>query len=286
MKRWMVTPAGCWKAVFKKPLLFAANLFGMPALFAGFWGWLYLPVSSIPLVLLSVALLLTLVAALLLLMVFTYNSYYAAQHPLRPVFSEGIHFPATPLAKRSLAALPAAFLWFVVFGLFCSSITWIGTYTLDWAKPVASSLTMVSQKPVSFYSVNAVFVAVLDAIRWLIFPLVFFALFAGLATAVLRRGRRRLWQRIALGSLRNPLYWVGWLAFLAIGLWIPAKLIDWVPEIEGIPLATASLVLRFGVAIALAIFCWMLFLSLLARLTKQPRESVIVLAGKAGSRPI
>lgn len=285
MKRRMVTPAGVWKAVLRNPLVFAVNALGMPVLFAGLWGWLYLPVSSIPLVLLSVVLLVALVAALLLLMVFTYNSYYAAQHPLQPISSEGIHLPATPLAKRSLAALPATFLWFVVFGLFCSSVTWVGAYTLDWAKPVASSLTMVSQKPVSFYTVNAVFVAVLDALRWVVFPVVFFALFAGLATAVLRRGRRRLWQRNALRSLRNPLYWVGWLAFVALGLWVPAQLIGWVPVIEGIPLATASVVLRFGVAIALAIFCWTLFLSLLARLTKQPRESVIVVAGKAGSRP-
>lgn len=285
MKRWMVAPAGAWKAVLKQPRLLGANLLGLPALFAGFWGWLYLPVSSIPLVLLSVSLLVALVVALLLLTLFTYNSYYMAQHPLLPVSSEGIRLPATPLTKRSVAALPGALLWFVAFGLLCSSITWIGAYTLDWAKPVASSLTMVSQKPVSFYSVNAVFVGILDAIRWLVFPLVFFAAFAGVATAALRRGRRRLWRRIAFRSLRNPLYWVGWLAFLAAGFWLPARLIDWVPAIEGIPSATVSVALRFGVAIALAIVCWLLFLSLLARLTKQPRESLIVVAGKAGSRP-
>src|SRR5690606_26962436 len=141
MKRWMVTPAGVWKAVLKKPLVLAVNVLGMPVLFAGLWGWLYLPVSSIPLVLLSVVLLVALVASLLLLMVFTYNSYYAAQHPLQPISSEGIHLLATPLAERALAAVPATFLCFVVFGLSWSSITWVCAYTRDWAKLVASSRT-------------------------------------------------------------------------------------------------------------------------------------------------
>ncbi len=285
MKRWMVTFSGAWKAVLKERLLLGANLLGLPMLFGGFWGWLYLPVSSIPLVLLSVALLLAVVLALLLLTVFTYNSYYVAHRPLQPVSSEGIRLPVTPLGRRSVAVLPAMLIWFVVFGLLCASIGWVGSFTLDWAKPVASSLTMVSQKPVSFYSVNAVFVGVLDAIRWLVLPLVFFASFAGLATAALRRGRRGQWQRNAMCSLRNPAYWVGWLAFLALGLWTPAKLIDWVPGIEGIPQATASMLLRFGAAIVLAILCWLVFLSLLARLTKKPRESLLVVAGETRPRP-
>ncbi|MDZ7636647.1 MAG: hypothetical protein U5J83_00065 [Bryobacterales bacterium] len=285
MKRSLAAPAGAWKTVMRKPLLLGANLLAIPALIGGFWAWLYLPVSSVPLVLLSVALLLGLIAALLLLMVYTYNAYYVAQHPLRPVFSQGIHVPGTPLVKRSLAALPVAFAWFAVFGAFCMSITWIAGFTLDWAKPVASSLTMLSQKPVSFYSVNAVFVAVLDAIRWLILPLVFFASFAGLATAALRRGRQRLWQRNALRNLRNPLYWAGWLACAVVGLWLPGKAVAWVPAIEGIPAATASMVARFGFALTVAVVAWLLFLSLLARLTKQPRESVIMVGGEARSRP-
>ncbi len=285
MKRWVAAPVGAWKAVLKKPMLIGANLLGMPALSGGLWGWLYLPVSTVPLVLFSALLLVTLAAALLLLVVFTYNSYYVAHHPLQPVSSEGIHLPVTPLAKRSIAALPLCLLWFAVFGFLCTSITWLSAFTLDWAKPVASSLTMVSQRPVSFYTVNAVFVGVLDAIRWLLLPLVFFAAFAGLATATLRRGRIRLWQRNALRSLRNPVYWAGWLVFLALGVWVPSTLVDWVPVVEGIPMATASMLLRFGAALALAIAVWLLFLSLLARLTKQPRESVLVVAGKAGARP-
>ncbi|MCL4783952.1 MAG: hypothetical protein KJZ70_13035 [Bryobacterales bacterium] len=285
MKRSLVAPAGAWKAVLKKPSLFGANFVGMPALFGGLWGWLYLPVSSVPLVLLSVLLLLTLAAALLLLTVFTYNSYYVVHHPLQPVSSEGIRLPETSMPKRSIAALPVCLLWFAAFGFLCMSITWLNAFTLDWAKPVASSLTMVSQKPVSFYTVNAVFVGVLDAIRWLVLPLVFFAAFAGLATATLRRGRIRLWQHNALRSLRNPVYWAGWLVFLALGVWAPSKLVDWVPAIEGVPMATASMLLRFGAALALATAVWLLFLSLLARLTKQPRESVLVVTGKAGPRP-
>ena len=116
MKRSLVAPAGAWKAVLKKPSLFGANFVGMPALFGGLWGWLYLPVSSVPLVLLSVLLLVTLAAALLLLTVFTYNSYYVVHHPLQPVSSEGIRLPETSMPKRSIAALPVCLLWFAAFG--------------------------------------------------------------------------------------------------------------------------------------------------------------------------
>jgi hypothetical protein len=174
---------------------------------------------------------------------------------------------------------------FAVFGLLCGSITWLGGFTIEWAKPVASWATMLSQQPVTFLTVNAVFVWTLDFVRWVVLPLVFFASFAGFATAAVRKGRKRAWQGHALRNIKNPLYWAGWLAFAGLGLWLPAKLIGWVPAIEGIPAATASMVARFGVAMAVAIVCWLVFLSLLARLTKQPRESLIVLSREARSRP-
>jgi hypothetical protein len=283
--RWMAAPASALRTVFRKPLLLLLNLAGVPALVAAFWGWLYIPVSSVLLVIVSLATLAVLVTGLLLMMSYTYSAYYAEQHPLQPVSSQGIRLPSIPVAKRSLRALPALLGWFAVFGLLCGSITWLGGFTIEWAKPVASWATMLSQQPVTFLTVNAVFVWTLDFVRWVVLPLVFFASFAGFATAAVRKGRKRAWQGHALRNIKNPLYWAGWLAFAGLGLWLPAKLIGWVPAIEGIPAATASMVARFGVAMAVAIVCWLVFLSLLARLTKQPRESLIVLSREARSRP-
>lgn len=285
MTRWMAAPASALRTVIRKPLLLLLNLIAVPALLAAFWGWLYIPVSSVVLVIASVAVLAVLVLALLLLMAYTYCAYYAEQHPLHPVSSQGIRLPVIPVGKRSMMATPILAGWFVAFGLLCGSIGWLGGFTLDWAKPVASWLTMLSQQPVTFYTVNAVFVWVLDFLRWVVLPLFFFASFAGIVTAALRKGRKRAWQGHALRNLKSPLYWAGWLGFAALGLWLPAKLIGWVPAIEGIPAATASMLARFGVALVLAVVCWLVFLSLLARLTQQPRESLIVIPREAGSRP-
>ncbi len=273
------------RVVFHGPGLLAANLIALPVLFVGFWGWLYLPVSNIPLVAGSVVLLLLLVAALLLLMIWSYCAYYTAHHPLRAVSSEGLHLPRTSIPRRSLAALPWVFVWFVVFGALLTAVNSLSAYTLDWAKPVASWLTMASQKPLSFYTVNAVFVGVLDAVRWFFLPGILLASFAGFATAALRRGRVRLWQRVALRVLRRPLYWLGCLFAAVAGLWIPQALIGWTPGIEGVPMATASMILRFGAGIVLAILAWLFVLSLVARLTKQPSENFIVVAGKTRPGP-
>lgn len=285
MKRWMATPVGAWRAVVSKPLLFGANLLGLPILLAAVWAWLYIPVSNVPLVLLSVGLMLIVVLALLLLTAYTYNCYYVTHHSMRPISSEGIHLPTMPVVRRTISALPWLAAWFVVFGFLCLSISWVSGLTLEWAKPVASWITMASQKPVSFYSVNAVFETILQLIRWLVLPLVFFASFAGFATAALRKGRKRSWQWHALGMLRSPHYWLAWLAFAVVGVWLPAKLVSWVPPLDGIALATGSMLLRFGLALAIAVLCWLVFLSVLARLTKQSSQSVIVLPRQPHSRP-
>lgn len=285
MTRLRATFGGAITAVLRNRRLLVANLIGLPALFAGFWAWLYLPVSSVLLVVGSAVLLILLVVALLLLSTYSYCTYYAAHHPMRAISSEGLHLPRVSISRRSLAALPWVFVWFLVLLALLMVVRLLTAYTLDWAKPVASWLTMVSQKPLSFYTVNAIFVNALDSIEWFFLPAILLVFFAGFATAALRRGRVRLWQRVALRVLRHPLYWLGCLLAAILGLWAPQALIHWTPEIQGIPMATASLILRFGAGAVLAIMAWLFLLSLMARLTKQPSENLIVVAGKSRPRP-
>lgn len=276
MKRWNALAATSWRAVRRQPLLALVNLGGLSALALAAWGWLYLPDSSVLLVGLSVLLALLAVAALLLLVSYTFLSYYRTHHPMPILASVNIHPKEKSLWQRTLTGLPWLALWLLLFGVLCAILSWFGGRTLDWSKPVASWLTMLTQRPVSFYTVNAWLSGFVDFLQWVVLPMALLAAFAGLAGAAVWGGKRR-WLRHALRLMLSPGYWVLWLLFLAVGLWLPVKLVNWAPALEGIPAATASMVVRFGLAWLISFAGWLFFLSGLARLLKYPQQNVIVL---------
>lgn len=276
MKRWMSLPMGAWRAVQRQPLLAVVNLVAIPGLALAAWGWLYLPDSNVLVVGLSIVAALLVAIALLLLLQYTFLSYYRAHYPMPILASVNIHPKEKPLFRRAVAGLPLLALWFVAFGVLCMGLTFLQRQTLDWAKPLASWITMFSQRPVSFYSVNALLGGVIDFMQWVALPMLFLAAFAGLAGAAAWGGGKRRWLRHALRMLRLPQYWVLWFLFLGVGFWLPLQLVAWVPTLEGIPVATGSLLLRFGLAFCLLLLGWLLFLSALARMLKFPKQNMIV----------
>ncbi|MCU0228359.1 MAG: hypothetical protein MUF01_12035 [Bryobacterales bacterium] len=273
----MSLPAGSWRVVARQPLLALMNLAALPVAALAAWGWLYLPDTNVPLVLASLLLAVVLCLGLLLLAQYTFLSYYRQHHPMSVAGSLRFQPRQRSLWRPAWGGLPPLLLWLLVFGGICWAISSLQQRTLDWAKPVASWVTMFTQRPVSFYSVNAIFTGALDFLQWVALPLLFLALFAGLGGAAVWGGGRRRWLRHSLGLLRLPQYWIAWLIFLAVSYWAPIQITTWTPMLEGIPIATASLLLRLGLALALLFLGWLLFLSVLARLLKFPKQGMIVL---------
>jgi hypothetical protein len=66
-------------------------------------------------------------------------------------------------------------------------------------------------------------------------------------------------------TFRRARYWVGYVAILVLGAWLPTVLIDWIPQVESLFAQAASLLVRFLAAYLLLITAWLLLVSLLAR---------------------
>ncbi len=276
MTHWLSLPAGAWRVVARQPLLALLNLVALPAAGLAAWGWLYLPDSNVGVVAASLLLALVVSLGLLLVVEYTFFSYYRSHHPMPIMGSVKIHPKEKSLWRRAISGLPPLVVWLAGFGLVCAGISVLQRQTLEWAKPVASWITMFTQQPVSFYSVNAVLEGVLDFVQWVALPMLFLAMFAGLAGAAVWGGGRKRWLRHSLSLLRLPQYWLAWFLFLGVAFWAPLQLTGWVPALDGIPAATASLLLRFGTAFLLLFLGWLLFLSALARMLKFPKQNMII----------
>lgn len=277
MKRKLSDLTSAWMVMRAHPLLAFLNLAGLTTLLLSAWGWLYLPDSGALLVVSSILVALLAIVILLTLVSYTFLSYYREHHPMAILSSENIHPKERPLWRRTLTGLPWLAVWLMTFGLLCAILSWFGNQSLEWSKPLASWLTMLTQRPVSFYAVNAWLSGFIDFLQWVLLPMAWLALFAGLAGATVWGGGKRRWLWHSLRLLRAPGYWVLWLLFLTVGLWIPKLLVNWTPVLDGIPAATASMTIRFGVAWLLSFAGWLYFLSGLARLLQYPQQNVIVL---------
>jgi hypothetical protein len=111
----------------------------------------------------------------------------------------------------------------------------------DPAFSLASWLTMTFRKPVSPLKVLAVFHTIVWLMEWLVLP----ALFAPVAAAIATSGfagfrkfatRPRLWPSFAIFVL------------LLCALWLPMKLLEWIPTMPNFSAEMASFLVRGGIA--------------------------------------
>jgi hypothetical protein len=82
--------------------------------------------------------------------------------------------------------------------------------------------------------------------RWIVLPALFVPLFAGAAVH-----GRRLHRGFTLRALAGP-------ALVAVGVWVPLRLLAWVPRVSGFTMEMTSFVLRAGVAYLLFVSAWLL----------------------------
>lgn len=139
-------------------------------------------------------------------------------------------------ARNLLPMLALSLVTIAVYGL----LSYLDARFNHQAFLIGSYATMKTRKPVAPSSVLTGWHMIINVFRWLIIP----ALLLPVAASIAERG----WPGISLSSLkrtRSVLYWVGVAAGVAAALYLPFRLIDWVPALTTFSAQFASFTSRF-----------------------------------------
>jgi hypothetical protein len=152
-------------------------------------------------------------------------------------------------ALRNLAPLGLAMLCLAVIYVLLQR--W-ADYSPDPAARVASYLTLHLRKPVRPASVLRIFSAGLWLVRWVVLPV----LWLPLVPAIAEKGWAgfRVWGSPG----RRWIFWLQAPLLLLGALWLPFKLLDWVPHLSSFSAQMASFSARFLAAYLLFIACGLL----------------------------
>ena len=185
------------------------------------------------------------------------------------VFFEQVHagwpMPVATPFRGPLHRVPPLILWgLLVLVLFCG-VGFVADYVPLAADWLASALTLMFRKPVSPEYTLKFLSSLAWVLEWILLPLWLLPLgmevalngFAGLRW----RNLGRTWK-----VFRQACYWVAYLVLFAVGIYLPAQLVNWIPEVESFGGQAASLAARFIAAYLLFVTAWLLLASLLARL--------------------
>ncbi len=157
------------------------------------------------------------------------------------LFGEATKMRLAMPARTAFRHLPPLFLIAAVAGILYGLMAWWrGSFSHN-AFLIGSYATMKLRKPIPPSGVLRASYVLIWLLRWMVIPAILFRLGASVA---LRGwyGFRPPWPRP-----RNPLlYWLETCALLLCGVWIPLKLVNWVPHITQFALQVVSLLSRLG----------------------------------------
>jgi len=144
--------------------------------------------------------------------------------------------PALRTALRNLLPLfVLAIVALFVYGL----LSWWRDYSSQPAFKIASYLTLKSRKPVKPATIQSIFNAVLWLVRWTVIPVLLLPLSANVANKGWRGYNREAWRQSS-----RWLYWIQVVTLLVGGIWLPLKLINWVPHLNAFSMQMASFLFR------------------------------------------
>jgi len=145
-------------------------------------------------------------------------------------------------ARTALRHLPPLFIVAIIAGVIYGLLArWHDSFSHS-AFLIGSYATMKLRKPVAPSGVLRSFYVLIWLLRWMVVPALLFPLGASVALSGWR-GFRWPWP-----GLRNRwLYWPETCALLFCAIWIPLRLINWVPHITQFALQLASFLSRLGV---------------------------------------
>jgi len=176
----------------------------------------------------------------------TFTFFRGAGHRPAPFRSTLRNLP--PLVLSALAVLT----------LYLLVARWSDSLPAGAAR-VASFLTLTFRKPVKPATALRVFGDAFWLLQWVVLPVLLIPLFAGVSS----RGWRGF--REFGGLARKRLYWLQAPFLLICAVWLPLRLLGWVPHVGGFALETISFVIRAAVAYLLFVAACLLLAFLTAR---------------------
>lgn len=182
------------------------------------------------------------------------------------VWLHGSGFAGFRAALRNLLPL---FVLAVIVLIFYGVLAWWKDYSSEPAFKIASYITLKLRKPLKPATVQTVFNAILWLVRWWILP----ALLLPLAGNIANKGWRGYRQ---LQVPRRWLYWIEVVVLLLAGIWLPLKLIAWVPAFTSFSMQMVSFIVRASIAYLLFVTSCLLleYFSATAVLTPAPSAPV------------
>jgi len=154
------------------------------------------------------------------------------------VWLHGSGFSGFKTALRNIAPL---FVLAIAVLLLYGLLFWWRDYSAQPAFKIASYITLKLRKPLKPATVQTIFNGLLWLVRWWVLPV----LLLPLATQIANNG----WQ--AFGQIQIPrrwLYWIEVIALLLTGIWLPLKLIAWVPTLTSFSMQMVSFIIRASIA--------------------------------------
>jgi hypothetical protein len=176
--------------------------------------------------------------------------------------------PRAPLGMRLLA-----FACFFVFLLLCLRLVDAWSVQLfAYSSYLRSSAPLWLRRHLSENAADSL----LGIWFWLAFWVIVPGLLFPLGAQIGRRGFRGLdghgWRAWA-HAVFSPLYWIGWIALAWLGVYLPRKLIAWVPKLQSLGAQAISMTARFLLAWILCVTAWLVMTSLVGRFSahRDPR---------------
>jgi hypothetical protein len=138
-------------------------------------------------------------------------------------------------------------------------LAWWAGYSVTPGARLASWLTLRFRKPVRPATLMRYFNAVLWIVRWVLLPADLLPLFSGVAARGWRGFNEFGWRRYSrLYRLEVPL-------LTLCALWLPFRLLDWVPRVNGFTVEMLSFTLRTAAAYLLFVSAAMVLAFLTSR---------------------
>ena len=146
----------------------------------------------------------------------------------------------------------------VVYGL----LSWWRDYSAQPVFKIASYVTLKLRKPVKPGTVQTIFNGALWILRWVLLPV----LLVPLTSHIANKG----WRGFRPSIPRHWLYWLEVVVLLICGIWLPLKLITWVPKLSSFGMQMTSFVIRLLIGYLLFVTAWLLLELFTSRVKQLP----------------